>query len=252
MQLLGLMLLACGIDQGLGTIGPDADAGPRPPRDQAESEETSPAEDQAEEEAAPSEEDQEEPDQTGEDEEEEPDSGGGPSGAQPPQPGDLVISELMIDPAAVDDKVGEWVELANHSSHAVSLEGLWLMDEGVDGIEILGISEIAAGGHVVLCASQNLTENGGLDCDGEYLYQGFGGGLALSNTEDELILIDAEGEELDRFLWHEGFAVVGASMGVDPSFQTKNGNDAEAHWCAQEGQLPAGDEGTPGRENTGC
>ena len=51
---------------------------------------------------------------------------------EPPVTGDLVISELMIDPKAAQDHVGEWVELANHSDHPIALAGLRLKDSGGD------------------------------------------------------------------------------------------------------------------------
>ena len=38
--------------------------------------------------------------------------------------GDLLISEVMANPAAVSDSNGEWFELFNASLHSIDLNGL--------------------------------------------------------------------------------------------------------------------------------
>lgn len=47
-----------------------------------------------------------------------------------PIAGDLVITELMVDPRAVPDAQGEWVEIANLSEALVELDGCTLTDDG--------------------------------------------------------------------------------------------------------------------------
>ena len=51
-----------------------------------------------------------------------------------PQPGagELIISEIMYNPSAVDDNDGEWFELFNPTTETVSLVGLTLSDAVLD------------------------------------------------------------------------------------------------------------------------
>ena len=180
-----------------------------------------------------------------------------PDTAEPdpaPSPGDLVINELMIDPAAVPDSRGEWVELLVTSATPVDLTGLVLADDDVDACTIEPVAGGAfvfdPGDTVVLCTDPD--DNGGADCDGTYLYQGFGGGFALANAGDEVILRLADGSELDRVHYDDSIVDVGASAGLSPARASTSGNDDLGHWCSQRSRMSGGDAGTPGRANDGC
>ena len=173
------------------------------------------------------------------------------SGPRPPAVGELVISELMINPAGVGDEVGEWVELYSRADVPLTLGGLMLGDEGVDGALVAFSDEVVApGGYLVLCASE--TSNGGVSCQGTYLYQSFGGGFALSNTEDEVLLIGADGTTLDTVRYGEGFSLTGQSVGVAPGCLDTASNDVISCWCGQSGGLSSGDQGNPGKTNNDC
>ena len=52
------------------------------------------------------------------------------AGATAISPGDLVVSELLANPAAVADSNGEWLELYNASQSAIDINGLVLRDYG--------------------------------------------------------------------------------------------------------------------------
>ena len=164
---------------------------------------------------------------------------------------DRVISELMINPSGSADETGEWVELYNAADDALDLSGLALGDDGVDDADIDFSEEVIAPGQfIVLCASEE--DNGGVDCAGTYLYQTFGGGFALSNTEDEVVVISDDGDVIDTFGYGDGLAPAGQSLGVNPSCLDATSNDATGCWCAQSGSLSSGDEGNPGEDNDGC
>ncbi len=173
--------------------------------------------------------------------------------ARAPKHGELVISELMVDPSAVADSEGEWVELWNRGDAWVDLAGHMLADDGVDGVEILGDLVVEPGDFVVLCANPSRWENGGVDCDGNYVYETWGGGFALSNSEDEVLFTEPDGSVLDRIEWDDAdWAEVGEAMGVDPDEATVGLNDDLDHWCGQWGVLSSGDSGNPGVENDWC
>lgn len=178
------------------------------------------------------------------------------SNPRSPAPGELVLSELMIDPDAVADADGEYVEIWNGSGDWLDLSGYRLADEGVDDVELQPATSdglvVEPDGYLVACANADYWDNGGIDCDATFVYQTWGGGFALSNTEDEVLLLDPSGAVVDRFAWDEGFTVVGAGMGVDPDSLSTSANDDPDDWCDQWSYLPFGDSGSPGEDNDWC
>jgi len=183
-------------------------------------------------------------------------SGGGSYSPRSPLPGEVVITELMINPVATDDDTGEWVEVQNVSSHWLDLSGATLADWGVDGVEIgaayTGSMMVAPGGFFTICAEADYWENGGVDCDATFHYWTMGGGFALSNTEDEVSLISSTGTVLDEVSYSEGFAIEGEAMGLRTDRISPVANDFASNWCEQISFLPFGDGGTPGETNDSC
>lgn len=170
--------------------------------------------------------------------------------------GDVVINELMIDPESVNDANAEWIEILNLTDMYLDLRLLRLQDNGVDNYAVEEISPgsmiMEPNGYLLLCANGDFWNNGGVDCHGTFLYQTFGGGFGLSNTDDEVILRSIDNVMLDRFDYSEGFAVEGVSMGVDIDYATPSANDNPNEWCEQFGFLPDGDNGTPNAPNSMC
>lgn len=206
----------------------------------------------------PSQEPSAEPDSAPTSEPDDPDEGLGESPDNPIMAGfgDVVINEVMINPVSVGDADAEWVELLNLTDMYLDLRFLRLKDNGVDNY---AVDEVYSGsmimepnGYLLLCANGSFWDNGGVDCHGTFLYQTFGGGFGLSNTEDEVILLSVDNVMLDRFDYPTGFAVEGVSMGVDVDFATPNDNDDINEWCEQFGFLPMGDNGTPNAPNSMC
>jgi hypothetical protein len=99
-------------------------------------------------------------------------------------PGDLVISEVMANPAAVSDGNGEWFELYNRSNAAIDLSGLIIHDEGSNSHTVNSDSAliISAGDFFVFARNGDLTANGGFEAD--YVYSNF----TLGNSSDAIIL----------------------------------------------------------------
>jgi hypothetical protein len=176
--------------------------------------------------------------------------------ARAPILGEMVLTELMIDPDAVHDRLGEWVEISNTSPYWLDLAGHRLGDDGVDDVEFESTESealiVAPGAHLIICGEADYWDNGGVDCHGTFRYWTFGDGFAMSNTEDEVILISPGGHVLDRVAWDDDFAVVGAAMGVESGAITIDANDSLLRWCDQWSYLPFGDAGTPGETNDSC
>jgi hypothetical protein len=152
--------------------------------------------------------------------------------------------------------MGEWIELWNVSNDWLDLRNHRLADYGVDDTEIESIYSdsliIPPEGYALLCASEELWDNGGVDCHGTFEYDTFGGGFSLSNTSDEVRLLRPTGSTIDSFSYGSGFAIEGKSMGVDPDDASLTGNNLESNWCDQWGFLLLGDEGNPGEQNDSC
>ena len=179
-----------------------------------------------------------------------------PGAAVPaPAPGEVVVAELMANPAVANDPVGEWMELVNTAAGERNLTGCVVRDEGTDHFVIGDAADpvvVAAGGRVVLAADGDPAANGGVDVDFVY-----GAGMLLDNFTDEVI-VECAGLEVDRVAYAAPTWEVpsGASLKLDPSALDAAANDAVESWCP--GETPYGpgdgphDLGTPGEANPAC
>ncbi len=163
------------------------------------------------------------------------------------QPGDVVITEIMQNPAAVSDAVGEWFELYNASDRVLDLNGWTLRDEGTDrhGITANGSLLLAPGAYLVLGRNADVAVNGGVIV--AYAYRTF----LLGNDADEIILLDGAGREIDRVAYDGGLQFpnpAGASMVLlDAALDNSLGANWGVSWSAWPGS--AGDFGSPGAAN---
>jgi len=177
--------------------------------------------------------------------------GGNTDGGSPlPGPGELVLTELMIDPSAVGDAQGEWVELYNPTDRSIELAGLVLGDDNIDAWVLTDSVALAPGAWAVLCAAE--TDNGGAACAGTFRYNTLGGGFALANAGDEVVLRTGDGLLVDRTSYGAEAVVPGASLGLSPAALDAVSNDGAGAWCAQHSPMSGGDRGTPGRPNDPC
>lgn len=150
---------------------------------------------------------------------------------------DLLITEIMANPAQVSDSNGEWFELFNPTLEAVDLEGLILSDDGSNHhvINSGGSLLVNPGEYFVLAGNADSDFNGGFFANYEY------SGFSLGNAEDEIVFSDDSGELL-RFNYTGGFGVAGRSMellGMD-MIETNYGL-TDPDWT-----YGLGDIGTPG------
>jgi len=182
--------------------------------------------------------------------------GSSASNPRPLLPGDLVINELMIDPVDVPDAQGEYVEIRNNGEAWLEFEGLRLKDWGVDDAPVVPIEDgdilLGPGQFYVICVMEDYWDNGGIHCDATIEYSTWGGGFALSNAEDEVILTAANGVELDGVLYDDTLVEPGEAAGVDPDYSSVSGNNDLDEWCLQWELLPFGGTGSPGESNDNC
>ena len=165
------------------------------------------------------------------------------AGGAPParRAGQLVLSELMSNPAALRDDDGEWVEISNPSpDDAVSLDGCALDDGAamralMAGLEVppLGALAFARSEQVGFVPAQLLA-------------------ISLANGEDSLALV-CGGTVIDRVSYGAGYPLIaGTSMALDAATLDASANDVPSAWCAGRSPDAIGELGTPGQPNPPC
>lgn len=159
----------------------------------------------------------------------------------------VIISEIMPNPSAVADDVGEWLEIHNGGSAAVDLQG-WRIASANDAVHVINQPLVVpAGGYVVLVRNADTLVNGGVRGDYSYAHQTFN--LNNSNT-DWLALRDPSGASVDSVAWGTASPPNGASRGViDPA--ADNTVMSGSNWSTQTSVYGLGDRGTPGAANDG-
>lgn len=161
--------------------------------------------------------------------------------------GDLVVTEIMINPQAVNDTDGEYVELYNIGTKTYDLQGLTLKDDGTDSHTISSSLLIVPDEYLVLCKNST-GENGGVTCDYEYA------SFTLANRNDEIILKQGA-TVIDEVRYDDGSGWSipdGASLNLDPDAFDATSNDDSSNWCGSTTTFGDGDKGTPGISNDEC
>ena len=112
----------------------------------------------------------------------------------------IIITEIMQNPNAVADADGEYFEIYNNSGADVDIDGWIIKDNGSNThtIDNGGSLIIANEDFLVLGINNNLGTNDGVTVD--YQYTSF----SLTNTDDEVILQNSSGIEVDRVEYDGG------------------------------------------------
>ncbi|MDB4881201.1 MAG: beta-lactamase domain protein [Gemmatimonadetes bacterium] len=154
----------------------------------------------------------------------------------------LVINEFMADPSAVADDQGEWFEVYNFGSAALSLQN-WKIQSGSDAVHTITTAvSVPAGGRAVLARSGTKT-NGGATA--AYVY---GTGTTLANASDWLAIRDAAGATVDSIAWSGTTA--GTAWGLKNA-GLDNTTVGGTNWQLQTSLFGKGDRGTPTLQNNG-
>jgi hypothetical protein len=113
---------------------------------------------------------------------------------------DLLVSEVMINPAALSDTRGEWFELYNPTTEEINLREITIGDDGSDRHQIESDLLILPGEYLTLA---RYTDPGFVP---DYVYDDF----TLSNSGDEIIFSDGIAELL-RLEYGSDFNAAGRS-----------------------------------------
>lgn len=168
-----------------------------------------------------------------------------------PEVGDIIISEIMQNPSAVNDSDGEWVELYNTTESPIDINGWYIKDQDNDThlISSGGTLTIEANDYLVLGVNSDSATNGGVNVD--YQYSDF----TLGNSSDEfqIVWVD-ELLIIDEVVYDNGETFPdpsGASMELNPDSFNYTDNDLGLNWHAGHTIYGDGDLGTPGTANNG-
>jgi 5-methylthioadenosine/S-adenosylhomocysteine deaminase len=159
--------------------------------------------------------------------------------------GAVVVNEVMLNPAAVSDANGEYVELLNTGAVAIDLAGWTLRDDDFDSFTIPAGSPvpIGPGAYFVVAANADPGTNGGFTPD--LVWSDF----ALSNSGDEVVLEDAAAIEQDRLVYSTSPFTDSAGASVERVSPRLPTSDALS-WVGARTAFGTGDRGTPGSVNT--
>ncbi|GAL01721.1 hypothetical protein JCM19314_1874 [Nonlabens ulvanivorans] len=198
--------------------------------------------------------------------------------------GDIVITELMIDPNGSEDE-REYFEVYNTTAAAIDLMGWTIVDASSSGRahEITTSTVVPANSYAVLAASGDATLNGGIPAVAyEYGFDSPPGGTATpgvgsnfprfnnessfddgtpnDNEIDGIALLSASGTEIDRVEYDYGYgtAPIGFPMmmfsgggSIESNTFDVNANDLAAAWTAATATFGTASQlGTPGIQNT--
>ncbi len=177
--------------------------------------------------------------------------GGAMRDSRLPIVGDLVITEVMPNPEAVDDTNGEWFEI--RAINGFDLNGVTIDRAGdtssgttLTSTDCLGVT---AGSYVVFAQSADMAVNGGIPAAsirGTFSFALVNGTAAAPG--DVRVMVGTE--VLDAITWTKTTAA--RSHALDPDFEDVTENDIESNFCDGSATYGAGDFGTPGAANAQC
>lgn len=154
--------------------------------------------------------------------------------------GDLVISEIMVDPSPV---IGlpelEFVEIHNKSSKYIDLTGWKLGDQSGDGTITSGF--IHPGEYKILCATANIPEFPGAS--------GVSSFPSYNNSSDDVVLKDNNGVLIDQISYTDNWYQDAAKKAGGYTLELINPNDPcsdASNWLASTSVTG----GTPGVQNS--
>ena len=153
----------------------------------------------------------------------------------------IVITEVMANPASVSDSYGEWFEIFNTTDSTIDMHGWSIKDLDGDEHQLLTDETtipILAGEYFVLAKNGDQSQNGGVNVD--YVYNGY----SLSNSYDEVILLDAAGAIVDEVHYSNSWPF---SSGVAMEMHNPlEDNSLIENWYASAISYGNGDTGSPG------
>jgi hypothetical protein len=160
--------------------------------------------------------------------------------------GELIITEIMKNPNAVNDVDGEWFEVYNTGGSALDLNGWTIKDSNLNpnSFTINTSLTISPDTYLVFGNNGNSSTNGNVIVDWQYA------GFTLGNSADDIQIFDGNNDLIDSVFYDAGItfpAPIGASMELILSAYTSTANDLGSNWFTATTPWATGsDLGTPG------
>lgn len=132
-----------------------------------------------------------------------------PTDAIVPSVGDIIITEIMLDPLAVEDQFGEWVELRNLTDDTLDISGFQLRDEGKNRFVIPANTTVGPQEYFVIGRSNDSSNNGDVVVDLQ------SDGLVMNNRVFILNPSQADAKEIFEEMVVVGTSGSGIEMGLE-------------------------------------
>lgn len=165
-----------------------------------------------------------------------------------PVAGEVVVTEIMQNPAILPDSDGEYFELYNPTMGDLQLANCFVEGSTDAGFPV-AIDELVMG--PLSYRTFAITSAGGPGFVPDYQWPI--GDFSLNNSSDTVRLV-CNGVVVDEVDYDNGATFPdpsGASMNLDPVSYDAIANDLGANWCESTNSFN-GDFGTPGADNTAC
>ena len=171
--------------------------------------------------------------------------------------GDVVITEWLDDPSAVEAEVGEWFELFNAAPFDINLVG-WIVgdDEWGESFTVDADLVIPSAGYALLANDSDPATNGGLPTV-DYAFARNDFILNSYDDSSDSITLEVDGLRVDGLTYvtdgswpHQ----TGYSVSLDPDYTDATANDDPDNWCGADVSwiYGDGDRGTPRDANPSC
>lgn len=160
-------------------------------------------------------------------------------------PGDIIITEIMQNPAINTDPAGEYFEVYNTTGSPIDMSG-WIIKDDLTAAETHTIVSLTVPANGYAIIGNAATPNGGVTMD--YTY---GNDISLGNGADGLI-IECSSTIIDQVIWDGGPSFPdpsGASMELATNKYNATDNDLGENWGTAVTPFGDGDLGTPGLTN---
>lgn len=164
------------------------------------------------------------------------------------QVGDLLITELMPNPAVVADGDAEWFEVKNVTADQLNLRGVLVFSNNASENTPVDVDLIVdAGAYVVFGRSTNTAINGGVTVDVATP------NLTLANSNDLVGLMVGD-TVIDQVQYGTGGLSLSVHSGASLQLHAGATDNGDAHdWCDATATYGTGDNaGTPGADNGIC
>ncbi|MBT3221814.1 MAG: hypothetical protein HN348_22275 [Proteobacteria bacterium] len=154
--------------------------------------------------------------------------------------GDLIVTEVLLDPEQADDVEGQYIEILNLSQRDVYLSEVII--GSLDGFDYLNNVWLGPGEMAVYCSSTRIQTNGGIQCNGK---------LPAVLGDDDWLKLEFDSLVVDEVDWGSWQTPLpGYAWELSASKQDGDLNDDETSWCLAQNTFGDGDYGSPGSANS--